>query len=75
MSPPYTRPQSGLFQFALRLEDHSENIQDDKRVGMARSQLRFMTSERFALQFFSLAARGGAAAALQTSNVSVRQFV
>ena len=74
-SPFCPWPRSGLFQFALRLEDRSENVQDDKRVGMARSQLRFMTSERFALQFFSLAARGGAAAALQTSNVSVRQFV
>ena len=51
----------------MRLEDTSENVQNDKRVGMARSQLRFMTSEPFALQFFSLAARGGAAAALQTS--------
>ena len=64
-SPFCPWPRSGLFQFALRLEDTSENVQDDKRVGMARSQLRFMTSERFALQFFSLAARGGAAAALQ----------
>ena len=42
---------------------------------MARAQLRFTPCERFALQLFRLAARGGAAAALQTSNVSVRQFV
>ena len=75
-SPLCPRPRSGLFQFALRLEDESENAHGDERVGMARAQLRFTPRECFALQPFSLAARGGAAgAALQTSNASVRQFV
>ena len=75
-SPLCPRPRSGLFQFALRLEDESKIVHGAERVGMARSQLRFKSCECFALQPFSLAARGGAAgAALQMSNASVRQFV
>ena len=71
-SPICPRPRSGLFQFALRLEDESENVHGDQRGRMARSQLRFTPRECFALQPFSLAARGGAAgAALQTSNANV----
>ena len=59
-SPLCPRPRSGLFQFALRLEDDSENVHEDERVGMARAQLRFTPRECFALQLFSLAAGAGA---------------
>ena len=75
-SPLCPRPRSGLFQFALRLEDTSENVHGDQRGRMTRSQLRFLPRQNPALQLFSLAARGGASgAALQTSNANVRQFV
>ena len=57
---PLPRPGSGLLQFAPRLEDESENVHGDERVGMVRSQLRFKSCERFALQLFSLAAGAGA---------------
>ena len=74
-SPLCPQPQSGLFQFPLRLEDACKNAHGDERVGMLCAQLLFKACERFALQLCGLAARGGAAGeARQTGDASARHL-
>ena len=58
--PKPQRPQPGLLQLALLLQEHGQVVHRDERVRVLGSQLGLAAFQGSAVQPFSLAARGGA---------------